>query len=426
MESYAQVLNYGILFFVSLITLEFFYGLTKGVSTLRALDAVSSLSSGITNVIKDVLGLTVVVFGYSWVQSNVAIFRIDVNWTAYVLTFIAMDFAGYWMHRYEHKINLLWNNHIIHHSSEEYNLPCALRQEVSKFFSFYGLLLIPIALIGVPPEVVAIVAPIHLFAQFWYHTRMIGKMGFLELFLVTPSHHRVHHAMNGIYLDKNFSQIFIIWDRMFGTFQPELENVPPVYGVKRPVRTWNPFLINFQHLALLVKDAVRTENWKDKLRVFYMPTGWRPKDVTEKYPVVVVDDVNHLEKYDVKTSTFFKGWAWFQLITTLALMLYLFNNLTTIGMSNALYYGVFLLISVFSYTALMDLKKYALLTEVVRLGLGMILIAMNGGWFGIDQWIPGGTYLVGGFLVISLLLSGFLLRFEKGESPNYKLQGQSI
>ena len=109
-------------------------------------------------------------------------------------------------------------------------------------------------------------------------------VGFLEYILVTPSHHRVHHAINKEYLDKNLSQIFIIWDKLFGTFQKELNEVPPVYGVKRPVRSWNPIFINFTHLMLLIKDAWRTNNWYDKLRIWFMPTGWRPKDVENEFP----------------------------------------------------------------------------------------------------------------------------------------------
>ena len=119
-------------------------------------------------------------------------------------------------------------------------------------------------MLGVPDEVIGVVAPLHLFAQFWYHTQHINKMGFLEKIIVTPSHHRVHHAINQEYIDKNLDQIFIFWDKLFGTFQEELKEVPPVYGITRPVRTWNPVKINFQHLWLLIKDAWRTKSWKDK------------------------------------------------------------------------------------------------------------------------------------------------------------------
>ena len=142
-----------------------------------------------------------------------------------------------------------------------------------------------------PTEVIATVLPLHLFMQFWYHTRHINKMGILEYILVTPSHHRVHHAINEEYLDKNLSQIFIFWDFIFGTFQKELDDVPPVYGISRPASTRNPFKINFQHLWIMVKDAWRAEKIIDKITIWFRPTGWRPAGFDEKYPVHKIDDV---------------------------------------------------------------------------------------------------------------------------------------
>ena len=143
--------------------------------------------------------------------------------------------------------------------------------------------LVPAALLGVPHKIIIVLAPLHLFGQFWYHTRHIGKLGWLEYIFVTPSQHRVHHAINPEYVDKNLSAIFCIWDRMFGTFQEELDDVPCVYGTLKPVRTWNPFIINFHHAWNLAKDAWRTEKWSDKIRLWLMPTGWRPEDVSKNF-----------------------------------------------------------------------------------------------------------------------------------------------
>ena len=133
--------------------------------------------------------------------------------------------------------------------------------------------------------------------QFWYHTRHIGKLGILEYIIVTPSHHRVHHAINPEYLDKNLSQIFIFWDFLFGTFQEELDDVPPVYGISRPARTWNLFKINFQHLWLLIKDAFRAPRLVDKLTIWFRPTGWRPEGFESKYPIKKIEDVYDFQKY---------------------------------------------------------------------------------------------------------------------------------
>lgn len=414
METYAQALNYAIPFFLILIFIEAVAARRMGMKINRGADAISSLSSGVTNTVKDVLGLTVVIVSYSWLVKYVAFFEIKATWLVYLLAFIGLDFAGYWMHRIQHEVNLFWNEHIIHHSSEEFNLSCALRQSISVFFSFFNIFLLPAAVLGIPGEVIAVIAPLHLFAQFWYHTRLIGKMGWLEYFLVTPSHHRVHHAMNAEYLDKNYGQIFIVWDKLFGTFQPELEDVPPVYGVKRPVRTWNPILINFQHLALIIRDAWRTRNWFDKLRIWFMPTGWRPADVAARYPVASVEDVFHFDKYDTHPSRGLLAWSWFQMAVTLLLMLFLFNRFAGIGFPGVLVYGAFLFATIFSYTALMDKSSYALPAEIVRSAFGFALLRQQGGWFGMEAILPGSSYLMAAYLILSIGAAAWFTRTEGG------------
>lgn len=412
MEAYAQVLNYAIPFFVILIVVEAVVARWRGVQVNRGADTISSLSSGITNTIKDVLGLTVVIISYTFFVEKVAIFELKATWLLYIVGFIAIDFAGYWMHRWNHTINFLWNRHIIHHSSEEFNLSCALRQSISIIFSFFNILLLPAAIFGVPAQVIAIIAPLHLFAQFWYHTRLIDKMGFLEYFLVTPSHHRVHHAMNAQYLDKNYGQIFIIWDRMFGTFQPELPDLPAVYGVKRPVKTWNPIIINWQHLGLLYLDAWRTKNWWDKLRIWFMPTGWRPADVIDKYPVEAVKDVYNFEKYETHLSRPLLAWSWFQMIVTITLMFHLTNNIADISFSNILLYGGFLFVCIFSYTTLMDKSKFTLWAEGIKAGLGLGILWWQSGWFGLENFSVALTFILAAYFICSFVIVAFFMQKE--------------
>lgn len=405
MESYVQVLNFGIPIFLLLITIEWLVSSYKGVDVANSMDTISSLSSGLTNVIKDVLGLTVVIISYGWMVDHLAIFDIQSTATLYVLAFIGKDFAGYWGHRFEHRINLLWNRHIIHHSSEEYNLSCALRQNISVIFSIFFFLYIPLAILGVPQKVIAIIAPLHLFAQFWYHTRLIGKMGWLEKIIVTPSHHRVHHAINAEYMDRNFAQIFIVWDKLFGTFQEELENVPPVYGVTRPVRTWNPVLINLQHFWLLVKDAWRARSWWDKIRIWFMPTGWRPSDVQQDFPVFALKDISQQKKYQPTSSASLKTWSWVQLIFHFSLMMYGFNRIADFSFTNSVLHGGFIVLSVFSYTTLMDRSPWAIWTEAVKLLIAAILIYSMDGWFFIDQYINNGSLLIVGYFLLSFMVS---------------------
>jgi alkylglycerol monooxygenase len=278
---------------------------------------------------------------------------------------------------------------------------------------YYALLLIPAALLGVPNQVIAILAPIHLFAQFWYHTQYIGKMGILEYIIVTPSQHRVHHAINPEYIDKNLGQIFCIWDRMFGTFQEELDDVPPQYGVLKPANTWNPIIINFQHIWRLMQDAWRTRSYWDKLRIWFMPTGWRPQDVKDKYPVEVIQDVYNFKKYRPETSPWLKGYALFQLIATTFLMLFMFYSYSEIGFDGLLLFGAFIFVGIYGYTTLMDRKSYAVWIEVIRGVAGLVLIYLSGDWFGIDTYISIGSYLVALYFLITIFGGVYFTYVEK-------------
>lgn len=411
-----MALSYAIPGFILLVVIESIAARIMGRSVNKGMDVISSLSSGMTNTLKSLLGLSIVILSYDWMVSNWAIFEIKSTLWLYIVAFTCIDFASYWSHRFNHVVNLFWNRHIVHHSSEEFNLSCALRQSISDILEIYFFLYIPMAIIGVPTQVVAIVAPLHLFAQFWYHTRLINRMGFLEHIIVTPSHHRVHHAINKEYIDKNLAAIFIIWDKLFGTFQEELKDVPPVYGTLKPVQTWNPVVINFIHLWGIIKDAWRTRNWWDKLRIWFMPTGWRPDDVKEKYPIAITEDVYNRPKYDTNPSKAMLYWSWFQLVFNNALMYY---ALVSFGKFDyfylALYMG-FLFISIFAYTSLMDGHKMALFFEVLKVISGVSLIYLMDGWYGLDEVIFGASYLIIVYLVMSLLATVYFLYLERRQS----------
>ncbi|MFY0688871.1 MAG: sterol desaturase family protein [Cyclobacteriaceae bacterium] len=412
MEAYVIALNYAIPFFVGLILLEIIAARMRHSDVIRSMDTLSSLSSGLTNVIKDVLGLTFIIISYQWMVDRIALIEIESSWLVYVIAFVGLDFSGYWVHRISHKVNYFWNHHIIHHSSEEFNLGCALRQSISNFFSISFIFMVPTALLGVPGEIIAVIAPLHLFAQYWYHTRLIGRMGILEKIIVTPSHHRVHHAINEVYLDKNLSQIFIIWDKLFGTFQEELEEEPCVYGIKRAPKTWNPIIINFQHLWLLIQDAWRTHSWLDKLRIWFMPTGWRPSDTKEKYPVEVIEDVHAYQKYNPPASTGLKTWSWIQLTFTFASMMYLFNHLSKIGFQGSLIYGAFLYLSIFSYSMLMDRKHQAWIAESFKSIIGIGLIVQTGDWFFLKEVWPDAVVFVIAYYILTPAVALFFTRKE--------------
>ncbi len=401
METYGKILIIAMPLFLLLVLFEKWYGWRKGNDTVRTMDMISSLSSGVTNSTKDVLGLSIAIISYSWMVEHLTIYKVQSSWLLYVIAFLALDFAGYWVHRLAHTVNFFWNNHIVHHSSEEFNLACALRQSISVYFRIYAFLLIPAAIFGVPQQVIAVVAPLHLFAQFWYHTQHINKMGWLEYIIVTPAHHRVHHAINPEYLDKNYGQIFIFWDRMFGTFQEESPAIPAVYGVTRPVRTWNPIKINFMHLWLLMQDAWHTKSWKDKLRVWLMPLGWRPADVIEKYPVYKIEDVYHFEKYDTPAPKGMIIYLWIQLFCLLLIVSYLFGNVASIGLTNMMYYGLFIFAQVYALTEFMDRNPRALIYEVVKNMICVGGILYYGGWFGLQNYFSASSYILMGYFFVS-------------------------
>ncbi len=398
MEAYANALLIAIPCFMVLLLVEMAYGYTTGKQTYVFMDTISSLSSGLTNILKDTLGLVVILISYPWLSKQIAITQIEAGFWLYVVAFICIDFASYWSHRLNHKINFFWNQHIIHHSSEEFNMACALRQSVSNILGYGALFLIPAAVMGIPQEVIAVLAPLHLFGQFWYHTQHIGKLGWLEYIIVTPSQHRVHHAINPIYIDKNLSAIFCIWDRMFGTFQEELDNEVPVYGVLKPVQSWNPLWINFQHLLGLATDAWHTKRWRDKFRLWFMPTGWRPEDVKQSHPKEVITDITQQQKYAPQYNSALEYWALFHFCSTmglLLLMLWYFGDLSSLHTSAI---GISLFAAIFGYTSVMDQYKWSIGFEWIRIAISFVVIQwVFGSFLPVLYW----TWMV--YIVISSL-----------------------
>ena len=411
MELYASVLLIAMPSFLFLVVVEKIYGIWVNNDKSPIRDTLSSLCSGITNVVKDVLGISFSILSYEFLVKNMSLFAIQNTFMVYLIAFFAIDFYGYWSHRIQHKFNIFWNIHVIHHSSEEFNLACALRQTISSFFKLFTFLLIPAALLGVPADVIAIVLPLHLFMQFWYHTQHIGKLGFLEKIIVTPSHHRVHHAINTEYLDKNLGQIFIFWDKIFGTFQEELEDVTPVFGVTRPASTWNPIKINFQHLWLLIKDAWRSPKLIDKFRIWFMPTGWRPDGFDFKYPVNKIDNVYSFKKYNAFPSRELTLYSVVQMTFCILFVLHLFSSLVNISSVynyfGLLTYGFFIFIHVYCLTDLMDGNRFNWIFELLKASFVLYIICFFDGWFGLPIYF---TFSILLYQCISFFISLYFIR----------------
>ncbi len=418
METFAGALKFVLPIFILLIIIEMIVAKVRNKQVITSMDTVSSLSSGITNVLSKVLGLTIYIITYDFLLQHFTVFKIESTAIQYIIGFISIDFYAYWSHRWRHEYNLLWNDHLVHHSSEEYNLPVALRQTISDFVQFYTFLLIPAAIFGVPTNVLIVLGVIMLFGGFWYHTQLIDKMGFLEKIIVTPSHHRIHHAINPEYIDKNYGGILIIWDKLFGTFQEELPHAKPIYGLTIPVNTWNPIKINFLHVSLLIKDAWRTSNIWDKFRIWFMPTGWRPADVAQKYPLYYTKDAYKQEKYMPDVSLYLKVWAWIQLIVTFLLMMFLILQIALITKTAVFVYASFIFLTVYSYTSLMDKSRYAWFTEMLRLFYALAIINVYNGWFNLDNALPQSTSVLLVYFVFSALVSVAFEYFEFRSKTN--------
>ena len=272
--------------FFLLIAIELAVGYKRQRNTYRLADAVSSISLGMLSQTSAVFTRLLRIGIYTALFEHVALWRNDAFWTSlpgWLLALVFYDFCYYWLHRMGHESAVLWAAHAVHHQSQDYNLSTALRQTSSGAllgWVFY----VPMALAGVPPLVFAVVALIDLLYQFWVHTEQVGKLGWFDRWFCSPSNHRVHHAVNDAYLDKNYGGILIVWDRLFGTFKDEDDQDRCVYGTRGLLNSWDPLWANAQVYAGLAHDSWHARSWADKLRVWIKPPGWRPADVAERFP----------------------------------------------------------------------------------------------------------------------------------------------
>jgi sterol desaturase/sphingolipid hydroxylase (fatty acid hydroxylase superfamily) len=280
----AQVIVLATPVFLAAIALEWAVGRWRGRDTYRAADAMASVGLGIVN---QLVAAGTQLFGiglYVLTHEHLALWQLptDAPWV-WLLALLGYDALYYAYHRFGHRVALGWAAHAVHHQSEDYNLSTALRQTGSGFLTTWVFYL-PLAVLGVPPLVFATVALIDLLYQFWVHTQQVGRLGWFDRWFCSPSNHRVHHAVNDRYLDKNYGGILIIWDRLFGTFAEEDPAEPCVYGTRSPLRSWNPLTANLQVYRQLLADSWHATRWADRLRVWFKPPGWRPADVAARWP----------------------------------------------------------------------------------------------------------------------------------------------
>ncbi|MBI5277478.1 MAG: sterol desaturase family protein [Burkholderiales bacterium] len=303
----SQVIVFATPVFFALIGLEYAWGVIKGRNTYRLNDAINSISLGMLSQLTGVLVPLLTIGIYTAVFDSVALVKNDAFWTSlpgWLLALVFYDFCYYWLHRAGHEVALFWAAHVVHHQSQDYNLSTALRQ-TSTGNLLGWLFYLPMALAGVPPLVFGVVALIDLLYQFWVHTEHVGKLGWFDRWFCSPSNHRVHHAVNDGYLDRNYGGILIIWDRLFGSFKDEGEKC--VYGTRSPLKSWDPLWSNVEVYWSLARDSWHAKSWADKVRMWVKPPGWRPADVAARFPRRPFD-IDDVVRFDPLMKP---GMAWF-------------------------------------------------------------------------------------------------------------------
>ena len=294
-------------FFLIAVLVELALDRWRGWGLYRLNDAIGSLSTGILSRITGLIraGVTLLIYvplyqlltpyyeavGFDWSAAN--------PWHLF-LAVTAYDFCYYWKHRIAHEINLFWADHLVHHQSEDYNLTTALRQP-SGGPPIGWIFYLPLLLIGLPPELLVTAGAIDLIYQFWVHTQKFPKVRWMEWIFVTPSNHRVHHAQNKVYVDRNYGGVFIIWDRLFGTYQEELDEEPCIYGVRKPLNSFDPLAANLQHYKRMALDAWYTRSWWDKFTLWFRRTGYRPADAEAAMPAPSCD-LDNFRRFDPQLS----------------------------------------------------------------------------------------------------------------------------
>jgi sterol desaturase/sphingolipid hydroxylase (fatty acid hydroxylase superfamily) len=351
--------------FFILIFIELIYGLASGKSNYRLNDTFTSISLGLISRYIPLLGLGIqgAAFAYVAQYYNLKLFSPSSIWV-WVFAFFLYDFCYYWMHRLHHEVKVLWATHVVHHHGEEFNLSTALRQ-TSTGFLWKWIFYLPIFIVGIPPEVFVTVAGVNLVYQFWVHTEHIPKLGWYEYIFVSPSNHRIHHAQNKHYVDANYGGVFILWDRLFGTYEEELEELKPIYGTAKPLKSWNPFKANLDIFREMLVDSTRTKSFKDKIKVWFSRPNWRPEDVKDKYPIIK-NDLDNFKPYNPEVSSEVKIYGWIQLLFLLVISAVITS---TVGAQTYLETSLFALILTASCTiSLVAFENYNLkvFPEVVK------------------------------------------------------------
>lgn len=396
-----DIIQASIPLFFLLIALELAWSRWRAPHVLRLNDAISDLSLGVISQLAGVftkffsIGIYILAERHLAAQRFVEAlphwperlpfiaaesfpgFLVDLpallSWAA---VFVLVDLAYYFSHRYAHEVNILWAGHVVHHSSEEYNLPVALRQS-----ALHGLMswvfYIPLALVGIPWRMFVACNAINLVYQFWIHTRAVGRLGrWTEAVMNTPSHHRVHHGVNPEYQDRNYAGVFIVWDRLFGTFTAEAQE--PVYGITKPLKSWNPLWANVHVFVQIARDAWRAKGWRHKLRIVFGRPGWQPPELGESERPGEVS-VATFEKYDPRVPAPLAWYGFAQFAVTLAAAVVLLGRADSLPLVQSASAAFYVAIALAGVGGVFEGARWAATLETARLvvlaGIAGVLLA---------------------------------------------------
>ncbi len=358
-------ITYAVPVFFLMIGIEFVFGVIKGTNNYRLNDSIAAISLGLISRLPPLLNLGIqgVVWTYVATNLNMSLLPKD-SWVTWVIAFLFYDLCYYWMHRMSHEVKVLWASHVVHHQGEEFNLSTALRQTSSGWL-WKWIFYIPMFMVGIPGEVFFTVAAINLLYQFWVHTEHIKTLGPLELVFITPSNHRIHHAQNPEYIDANYGGVFIIWDRIFGTYIAERDDLKPIYGTVKPLRSWNPIWSNLEIYHQMIRDTIHTKTLKNKIKVWFSSTRWRPEDVYQKFPHVT-NDLNDFEKYDPDTDKTTKFFTSAQFIINSSISTIIIFTIADQSYLQSCMLAMMLVISTTLVTSIIENKKWGYQSEFAR------------------------------------------------------------
>lgn len=369
-------------FFTGLMYLEYYLAKRKGrQNNFHFNEAVANLNVGIAERLSDLFATGVFYFFFVWIHKHFALFDIHAGIWTWILLFLFTDFMWYWYHRFGHEVNLFWSVHVVHHQSDDFNFTVSARITVLQALArclFWSVL----PLIGFPPEMIAVLLLIHGTYPFFTHTQLIGKLGWVEYIFVTPSHHRVHHSSNPQYLDKNYGDVLIIWDKLFGTFA--LEKEEPVYGLTKPLNS-HSFL--WQHFHFILEMAIafkRGKGIKQKMRAIF----GKPDDIDPRIRASLERKLSFRQQ-ELTYSKPLLGYIRFQTILSLVLLFLVILFEHYFSPARIFLLSVFIILSVITTGSMLEQRRWIFHLEFARLGLLGILTWLCFPYFNLTVFLLG-------------------------------------